>query len=80
MTKDSGDLTQFNTVACREHSLPREEAASQPKEWIQRNKIGPVLEVATSYLHCKHGVEAETTLTPGSGFLMDQIGFSKNMI
>ena len=58
MTKDTGDLTQFNTVACREYTLPREEAASQPKGWIQGNtKIGPVLEVATSYLHGKYGVE-----------------------
>ena len=58
MTKDTGDLTQFYTVACREYTLPREEAASQPKGWIQGNtKIGPVLEVATSYLHGKHGVE-----------------------
>ena len=58
MTKDTGDQTQFNTVACREYTLPREEAASQPKGWIQGNtKIGPVLEVATSYLHGKHGVE-----------------------
>ena len=31
MTKDTGDLTQFNTVACREYTLPREEEASQPK-------------------------------------------------
>ena len=58
MTKDTGDLTQFNTEACRECTLPREEAASQPKSWIQGNtKIGPVLEVATSYLHGKHGVK-----------------------
>ena len=28
MTKDTGDLTQFNTVACREYTLPREEGAS----------------------------------------------------
>ena len=56
--KDTGDLTQFNTVACREYTLPREEAASQPKGWIQGNtKIGPVLEVATRHLHGKHGVE-----------------------
>ena len=49
ITKDTGDLTQFNTVACREYTLPREEEASQPKGWIQGNtKIGPVLEVATS--------------------------------
>ena len=58
MTKDTGDLTQFNTVACRECTLPREEATSQPKGWIQGNtKIGPVLEVTTCYLHGKHGVE-----------------------
>ena len=58
MTKDTGDLTQFNTVACREYTLPIEEPTSQPKGWIQGNtEIGPVLEVATSYLHGKHGVE-----------------------
>ena len=51
---ENGD--KFNTVACREYTLPRE--ASQPKGWIQGNtKIGPVLEVATCYLHCKYGVE-----------------------
>ena len=58
MTKDTGDLTQFNTVACREYTLPREESTSQPKGWIQGDtQIGPVLEVTTSYLHGKHGVE-----------------------
>ena len=56
MTKDTGDLTQFNTVACREYTLPREEA-SQPRGWIQGNtKIGPVLEIATCCLHGKYGV------------------------
>ena len=58
MTKDTGDLRQFNTVACREYTLPREESTSQPKGWIQGNtQIGPVLEVATSYLRGKYGVE-----------------------
>ena len=58
MTKATGDFTQFNTVACREYTLPREDSTSQPKGWIQGNtKIGPVLEVTTSYLHGKHGVE-----------------------
>ena len=58
MTKDTGDLTQFNTVACREYTLLSGEAASQPKGWIQGNtQIGPVLEVATSYFHGNHGVE-----------------------
>ena len=58
MTKDTADLTQFNAVACREYTLRRDDEASQPKGWIQGNtKIGPVLEVATSYLHGEHGVE-----------------------
>ena len=58
MTKDTGDLTQFHAVACREYTLPKEEGASQPRGWIQGNtKIGPVLEVTTSSLHGKHGVE-----------------------
>ena len=57
-TKDTADLSQFNTMACREYTLPREEEASQPKGWIQGNtKIGPVLEVATSYLHGTYGDE-----------------------
>ena len=58
VTKDTADLSQFHAVACREYTLPREEPASQPKGWIQGNtKIGPVLEVATSYVHGKYGVE-----------------------
>ena len=59
MTKDTADLSQFtDAVACREYTLPREEKASQPKGWIHGNtKIGPVLEVATSYLRGKYGVE-----------------------
>ena len=45
-------------MACREYTFPGEEAASQPKGWIQGNtKIGPVLEITTSYLYGKHGIE-----------------------
>ena len=48
----------FHAVACREYTLSREDEASQPKGWIQGNtKIGPVLEVGTSYLHGKYGVQ-----------------------
>ena len=55
-TKDTGDLTQFHAVACREYTLPREEGSSQPRGWIQGNtKIGPVLEVTTSCLHGEYG-------------------------
>ena len=57
-TKDTAEFSQFYAVACREYTLPREDGASQPKGWIQGDtKIGPVLEVATSYLHGKCGVE-----------------------
>ena len=56
MTKDTGE--QFYTKACRECTLPRNDGSSQPKGWIQGNtKIGPVLEVTTSCLYGKHGVE-----------------------
>ena len=42
MTKDIGDLIQINTVACREYTLPREEAASQPKGGSKETlKLGP---------------------------------------
>ena len=58
MTKDTAEFSQFHAAACREYPLPRDEEASQPKGWIQGNtKIGPVLEVVTSYLHSKNGVE-----------------------
>ena len=50
MTKDNGE--QFHAKACREKILPRNEG------WIQGNtRIGPVLEVTTSCLYGKHGVE-----------------------
>ena len=58
MTKDTGDFRQFHTVACRESTLPRDDGSSQPRGWIQGNtKIGPVLEITTSYLYSKHGIE-----------------------
>ena len=58
MTKDTGDLTQFQAVACREYTLPMDDRASQPKGWIQGNmRIGPVLEVTISFQHFKYGIE-----------------------
>ena len=58
VTKDTGNLRQFRSVACREYTLPRDDPASQPKGWIQGNmSIGPVLEVTTSFQHFKHGIE-----------------------
>ena len=57
VTKDTGDFRQFRSVACREYTLPRDDPASQPKGWIQGNmRIGPVLEVTTSFQHFKDGI------------------------
>ena len=58
VTKDTDDLTQFRSVACREYTLPRDDPASQANGWIQGNmRIGPVLEVTTSFQHFKYGIE-----------------------
>ena len=51
-------FTKFHAVACREYTFPRDDGSSQPRGWIQGNtRIGPVLEVTTSYLYGKHGSE-----------------------
>ena len=58
VTKDTGDFRQFQSVACREYTLPRDDRASQPKGWIQGNmRIRPLLEVTTSFQHFKYGIE-----------------------
>ena len=47
-----------HTIACREYTLPRDDQASEPKGWIRGNtRIGPILEVTTSFQHFKFGVE-----------------------
>ena len=55
MTKDTDKFLQFTeSVACLEYTLPRDEKSTDPKGWIRGNtKIGPVLEVTTSYLQGK---------------------------
>ena len=59
MTEDTDEFSQFTEpVVCREYILPRDEKSSDPKGWIRGNtKIGPVLEVTTSYSQGKFGVE-----------------------
>ena len=58
VTKGTSDFRQFSSVACREYTLPRDDTASLPKGWIQGNmRIGPVLEVTTSFQHFKYGIE-----------------------
>ena len=50
VTKDTSDFRQFNSVACREYTLPRDDSASQPTGWIQGQlRIGPALEITTSF-------------------------------
>ena len=53
MTKDTDEFSQFSDlVACREHTLPRDDKSTVLKGWIRENtKIGPVLEDTTSFLH-----------------------------
>ena len=56
VTRDAGEFQQ--TVACREYTLPRDDKASEPKGRIRGNtRIGPILEVTTSFQHFKFGVE-----------------------
>ena len=59
MTNDTEEFSQFpESVACREYTLPRDEKSSDQKGWIRGNtKIGPVLEVTTSYVQGKYEVE-----------------------
>ena len=58
VTKDTGCLRQFRSVACREYTLPRDDPTSEAKGWIQGNtRIGLVLEVTTSFQHFKYGIE-----------------------
>ena len=59
MTKDTEEFSQFTEpVACREYIFPRVEKSSDLKGWIRGNtKIGRALEVTTSYLQGKYGVE-----------------------
>ena len=58
VTKDTGDFRQFQSVACREYTLPRDDRASQPTGRIQGNmRIRLVLEVTTSFQHFKYGIE-----------------------
>ena len=56
MTKHTHEFLQFaEPVTCREYTLHRDDESPQPQGWIQGNtKIGPVLEVTTSYLQGKN--------------------------
>ena len=50
VTTDTGNLRQFRSVACRDYTFLRDDPASQAKGWIQGDvRIGPVLEVTTSF-------------------------------
>ena len=58
VTKDTGNLRQFRSVACREYTLPRDDPTSEAKGWIQGNtRSGLLLEVTISFRHFKYGIE-----------------------
>ena len=58
VTKDTGNLRQFRSVACRQYTLPPDDPVSEAKGWIQGDmRIGPVLEVTTSFRHFQYGIE-----------------------
>ena len=59
MTKHTDEFLQFTEpVTCREYTLQRDEKSADPKGGIRGNtKIGPLLEVTTSYLQGKYEVE-----------------------
>ena len=53
------NVSEFvHAVACHEYTLPRDDPDSEPKGWIKGNtRIGPILEVTTSFQQFKYGVE-----------------------
>ena len=56
----------LKTVACREYTLLRDDPASEAKGWIQGNtRIGPILEVTTTFQHFKFGVEVRIPSVKG---------------
>ena len=56
VTRDVGEFQQ--TVVCREYTFHEMINLSQPEGWIRGNmRIGPVLEVTTSFQHFKYGIE-----------------------
>ena len=59
MTKDTEEFSLFtDSVTCRDTLCQEMKTSSDPKGWIRGNtKIRPVLEVTTSYLQGKNGVE-----------------------
>jgi len=58
MNPDEFHVHDRYNLSCREYTLPRSDPASQPKGWIQdKTRIGPVLEVTTSFQQYKYGIE-----------------------
>ena len=58
MTERHRCFYTFRAVKCHENTLPRDDGSTQPRGTIQGDiKIGPVLEVTTSYLYGMHRIE-----------------------
>ena len=81
MTKDTGDLTQFHAVACREYTLPREEGriTTERTDPVETRKLDPCWKLqpvdcmVNMEWRSEFGLLTKTILTPGLDFLMDLI-------
>ena len=83
MTKHTDEFIQFaEPVTCREYTLPRDEKSTDPKGWIRVNtKIGPVLEVTTSYPQGKYRVEIRIeSVNKGTSHSWVRISHGLNML
>ena len=81
MTKDTGDPSQYHSIACREYILQEKKKHHNQKDGSKGTpkldpywKLQPVICTVNMELRSEFGLSTETTLTPGSEFLMDQIG------
>ena len=80
MTKDTGDLTQFHAVACREYTLPREKLHHNQEDGSRETqkldpcwKLQPVACMVNVESRLEFGLSTKTILTLGLEFLMDPI-------
>ena len=49
-TKDNGDLTHFNTMACREYTLPRDDGHHNQEDGSRETqKLDPCWKLQTSH-------------------------------
>ena len=61
VTRNASDF--LHMVVFREHNLLRDDPASEPKGWIRgKTRIGPILEVTTTFQYFKFESKFEFSL------------------